>query len=54
MQERPTKCIFNKGFSGYLSVVAPPSNIGFGRQETASKSLIADTLDRCMAFYAEE
>lgn len=43
--ERTTKCICHKGFSGYSSVVAR-SNICVGGQETAPQSLTAHTLDR--------
>ena len=47
--ERTTKCICHKGFSGYSSVVAR-SNICVGGQKTAPQSLTAHTLDRCAQF----
>ncbi len=43
--ETPTKCICNKGFSGYSSVVAR-SNFSVGGQEAEPQSLTSHTLKR--------
>jgi hypothetical protein len=43
--ERTTKCICHKGFSGYSSVVAR-SKFRVGGQVTTPQSLTAHTLDR--------
>ncbi len=43
--ETLTKCIYHKGFSGYLSVVAR-SKIRVGGQESTPQSLTAHTLER--------
>ena len=43
--ERTTKCICHKGFSGY-SMDAARTNFRLGGQDTTPQSLTAHTLDR--------